>query len=71
MSTVKSSIDIWNEPIVHLDEKGIPVSNISLAEMYRELKTPQTPPCLHDWESGWGWSGPIMTCKRCGEWHHD
>lgn len=65
------TVDIWNAPIVHLDEKGTPVSNASLAEMYREVKTPQTPPCEHDWRQDWGFGGPICVCNKCGSWHHD
>jgi len=55
--------DIWNKPIVHKDTP--------IREMYREVRTPQTPPCQHAYESSWGFSGPIMVCTKCGHWHHD
>lgn len=45
--------------------------NIGRDMGYSEVKTPQTPECRHEWESSWGWGGPIMVCKSCGSWHHD
>lgn len=64
-------IDLMNEPIVHFDKNGIPISNKSLNEIYREVQTPQTPKCEHDWRNDWGSFGPIMICTKCGEWHQD
>lgn len=34
------AIDIWNAPIMHLDEKGVPFSNASLAEIFENEETP-------------------------------
>lgn len=38
---------------------------------FREVPTPQTPACEHQWHNDWGSFGPIMVCTKCGEWHHD
>lgn len=63
-------VDIWNEPTLATKKDGTMVST-SLAEMYREVKTPQTPECVHEWRQSWGFSGPICVCDKCGTWHHD
>lgn len=47
------------------------VTHFWVEEPYREVKTPQTPPCEHKWRSDWGFNGPIMVCEKCGSWEHD
>lgn len=42
-----------------------------VVSLYKEVRNPQAPVCLHVWRSSWGFSGPIMVCDKCGEWHHD
>lgn len=53
--------------------QGIPVikANIGRDMGYSEVRTPQTPECLHEWRQSWGSSGPICVCDKCGSWHHD
>ena len=70
MSNFKQTVDIWNAPTLVTKKDGTMVST-SLAELYREVPTPQTPACEHLYHAEWGNSGPIMVCAKCGDWHHD